>query len=79
MIKSQNPYNASQITVPAGSDVTWINNDESTSIVNFLNKHTITSGSPVKWSSNIFYSQELQPFEKFTFTFNKPRKTAVTK
>jgi plastocyanin len=65
--KSQNPYNVSQLTLPLGSNITWINNDGSAIL-----PHRIISGTPDKGPSNLFYSPNIKVGENFTFAFNKP-------
>jgi plastocyanin len=65
-INSQHPFNSSRLTVPAGSNVTWINNDN-TSVY-----HWIVSGDPNKGPSNIFYSNALRAGERFSFGFVTP-------
>ena len=51
-------FNPSSITVPAGTTVTWTNNDSVT--------HTVTS------DSGAFDSGNLAPGKTFTFTFSQP-------
>jgi plastocyanin len=62
--RSQNPYNSSQVTVPLGAKLTWINND--------LMPHKIASGDPDKGPSNIFYSGVIQSGGSFNVTFSNP-------
>ena len=62
---STEPYNPSPLSVPVGTTVTWINNDNT--------GHTVTEGNP---SSNTppngFDSGILAPGKTFTHTFDKP-------
>lgn len=62
--KSQHPYNQSKVTIPIGTNVTWLNNDSI--------GHHLVSGDPVNGPSNIFYSPYLNSKESFTFIFTKP-------
>jgi plastocyanin len=61
---SQHALNSSStVTIPVGSDVTWVNEDNTSG-------HTIVSGEPAKGPSNVFYSPLMGFGEKFTFRFN---------
>jgi plastocyanin len=51
-------YNPQQITVKAGTTVTWVNHDDI--------PHTVTS------KTGIFKSKALDTDDKFSFTFAKP-------
>lgn len=62
--ESQHPFNQSKVTVPVGTNVTWINNDRTL--------HTIVSGDPENGPSNIFYSPLFDNKETYTFIFTKP-------
>jgi plastocyanin len=63
-------FNPQELTVPSGSDVTWINEDDLT--------HTITSGKKAGYGmyeflqDGIFNSGELGDGESFTFHFAEP-------
>lgn len=52
-----------EFTVPAGTTVTWINNDES--------EHTVTAGDGSFDSGNIM-TANVQPGASFSFTFTEP-------
>ena len=43
---SQNPISSANVTVPAGTNVTWVNKDSS--------PHMLVSGTPDKGPDNIF-------------------------
>jgi plastocyanin len=62
-------FNPSNITVPEGAEVTWINEDES--------EHTVTSGNVAnqvheRIYDDRFYSGVLGSGDSFTHTFNEP-------
>jgi plastocyanin len=62
-------FNPSNITVPAGAEVTWINEDES--------EHTVTSGNVAnqvheRTYDGRFYSGILGTEDSFSHTFNEP-------
>ena len=62
---SQNPMSPSaNITVPAGTNVTWINND--------LSPHMLVSGTPEEGPDNIFYGSFFGAGENYTVTFDEP-------
>ncbi len=62
---SQNPVSPSaNITVPAGTNVTWINND--------LSPHMLVSGTPEEGPDNIFYGSFFEAGENYTVTFDEP-------
>jgi plastocyanin len=59
---STEPYNPSPLSVPVGTTVTWINNDNS--------RHTVTQGNPSgNTLPNGFDSGILAPGKTFTNTF----------
>ena len=63
--ESQNPMSPSaNITVPAGTNVTWINND--------LSPHMLVSGTPEEGPDNIFYGSFFGAGENYTVTFDEP-------
>ena len=66
---SQHPLNSSTVTIPAGSTVTWVNNDN-VSLNATRNIHSIISGDLVKGASNEFYSPPIHEGEKFSVTLN---------
>ncbi|HZE77528.1 MAG TPA: hypothetical protein VE089_03155 [Nitrososphaeraceae archaeon] len=66
---SQHPLNSSTVTVPVGSTVVWVNNDN-VSLNATRNIHSIISGDLVKGPSNEFYSPPIRPGEKFSVTLN---------
>jgi nitrite reductase (NO-forming) len=60
---STEPYNPSPLTVPVGTTVTWINNDNT--------GHTVTEGNPSgNTPPNGFDSGILAPGKTFTHTFD---------
>jgi nitrite reductase (NO-forming) len=62
---STEPYNPSPLSVPVGTTVTWINNDNT--------GHTVTEGNPSgNTPPNGFDSGILAPGKTFTHTFDKP-------
>jgi plastocyanin len=62
---STEPYNPSPLTIPAGTTVTWINNDNT--------GHTVTEGNPSgNTPPNGFDSGIIAPGKTFTHTFDKP-------
>jgi plastocyanin len=62
---SQNPVSPSvNITVPSGTNVTWINKDSS--------PHMLVSGTPDKGPDNLFYGDFFGTSENYTVTFEKP-------
>ena len=61
---SQNPITPANITVPAGTNVTWINKDSS--------PHMIVSGNPEEGPDNIFYGDFFATDENYTVTFDNP-------
>jgi plastocyanin len=65
---SQRPLNASSITVPVGTTVTWINKDL---IEPHDFGHHIISGSPDEGPSNEFYSPVIYSGQNFSVTFNR--------
>jgi plastocyanin len=59
------PYNPSPLSVPVGTTVTWVNNDNT--------GHTVTEGNPSgNTPPNGFDSGILGPGKTFTHTFDKP-------
>ncbi len=59
---SQNPVSPSaNITVVAGTNVTWTNKDSS--------PHMLVSGTPEEGPDNIFYGDSFATDEKYTVTF----------
>ena len=61
---SQNPISSANVTVPAGTNVTWVNKDSS--------PHMLVSGSPEEGPDNIFYGDFFGTNENYTVTFDKP-------
>ena len=61
---SQNPISSANVTVPAGTNVTWINKDSS--------PHMLVSGTPEEGPDNIFYGDFFGTNENYTVTFDKP-------
>jgi len=62
---SAEPYNPSPLSVPVGTAVTWINNDNT--------GHTVTEGNPSgNTPPNGFDSGILAPGQTFTHTFDTP-------
>ena len=61
---SQNPISSANVTVPAGTNVTWVNKDSS--------PHMLVSGSPEEGPDNIFYGEFFGTNENYTVTFDKP-------
>jgi plastocyanin len=62
---SQNPMSPSaNITIPAGTNVTWINND--------ISPHMLVSGTPEEGPDNIFYGSFFGAGENYTVTFDEP-------
>jgi plastocyanin len=62
---STEPYNPSPLSVPVGTTVAWINNDNTA--------HTVTEGNPSgNTPPNGFDSGILAPGKTFTHTFDKP-------
>src|SRR6188768_436465 len=61
---SQNPISSANVTVPAGTNVTWVNKDSS--------PHMLVSGSPKEGPDNIFYVDFFGTNENYTVTFDKP-------
>jgi nitrite reductase (NO-forming) len=60
---STEPYNPSPLTVPVGTTVTWVNNDNT--------GHTVTEGNPSgNTPPNGFDSGILAPGKTFAHTFN---------
>jgi plastocyanin len=65
-------FHPSELTVPAGSDVTWINDDDL--------PHTVTSGNKATYGSNgytpdgKFNSENLEHGDSFSFHFAEPGK-----
>jgi plastocyanin len=63
-------FHPSELTVPAGSDVTWINDDDL--------PHTVTSGNKATYGSNgytpdgKFNSDNLEHGDSFSFHFAEP-------
>lgn len=62
-------FNPSNITIPIGAEVTWINEDES--------EHTVTSGNVAnqvhdRIYDGSFYSGILGPEDSFSHIFNEP-------
>jgi plastocyanin len=62
-------FNSSNITIPVGAEVTWINEDES--------EHTVTSGNVAnqvheRIYDGRFYSGVLGSGDSFSHTFNEP-------
>lgn len=70
---SLHPLNLSTVTVPPGSNVTWINKDVNyRGVYGVYGTHTITSGDPINGPSNIFYSSKFGFGRSFTVTFDQP-------
>ena len=61
---SQNPISSANVTVPAGTNVTWVNKDSS--------PHMLVSGTPEEGPDNIFYGNFFGTNENYTVTFDKP-------
>jgi plastocyanin len=61
---SQNPISSANVTVPAGTNVTWVNKDSS--------PHMLVSGTPEEGPDNIFYGDFFGTNENYTVTFDKP-------
>ena len=61
---SQNPISPANITVPAGTNVTWINSDSS--------PHMLVSGTPNDGPDNKFYGDFFGTDENYTVTFDEP-------
>jgi plastocyanin len=61
---SQNPITPANITVPVGTNVTWINKDSS--------PHFIVSGTPEEGPDNIFYGDYFGTDENYTVTMENP-------
>ena len=61
---SQNPISPANITVPAGTNVTWINSDSS--------PHMLVSGTPNEGPDNNFYGDFFGTDENYTVTFDEP-------
>ena len=61
---SQNPIAPANVTVPAGTNVTWINKDSSS--------HMLVSGTPDEGPNNIFYGDYFSADENYTVTFEQP-------
>ena len=61
---SQNPISPANITVPAGTNVTWINSDSS--------PHMLVSGTPNEGPDNKFYGDFFGTDENYTVTFDEP-------
>lgn len=61
---SQNPITPTNITVPVGTNVTWINKDSS--------PHFIVSGTPEEGPNNIFYGDYFGTDEDYTVTMENP-------
>ena len=55
-------YDPQDITVPVGTTVVWINNDETI--------HTVTSGTPEEGPTGLFDSSVMDPGATFEYTFN---------
>ncbi|HKU82822.1 MAG TPA: plastocyanin/azurin family copper-binding protein [Candidatus Nitrosocosmicus sp.] len=63
--ESQNPMSPSaNITITAGTNVTWINND--------ISPHMLVSGTPEEGPDNIFYGSFFGAGENYTVTFDEP-------
>lgn len=76
-VNSQNPYNQSKVTVPVGTNVTWLNNDPTApglvpGISGIEGGHSIVSGDPDNGPSNIFYLQAMDFGETYTYLFTTP-------
>jgi plastocyanin len=61
---SQNPMSPVNVTIPAGTNVTWINKDSS--------PHMLVSGTPDEGPNNIFYGDFFGTDENYTVTFDEP-------
>jgi plastocyanin len=61
---SQNPISPANITVPVGTNVTWINKDSS--------PHFIVSGTPEEGPNNIFYGDYFATDENYTVPMDSP-------
>ncbi|WP_458720704.1 cupredoxin domain-containing protein [Candidatus Nitrosocosmicus sp. R] len=61
---SQNPMSPVNVTIPAGTNVTWINKDSS--------PHMLVSGTPNEGPDNIFYGDFFGTDENYTVTFDEP-------
>ena len=61
---SQNPMTPTEITIPAGTEVSWINKDSYS--------HQIVSGTPEKGPDNIFYGDSFSSGETYNVTLDKP-------
>jgi plastocyanin len=57
-------FSPDKITVPAGTEIIWINNDS--------RNHTVTSDLTVKSPEEKFDSGIIKPGEKFSHTFKNP-------
>jgi plastocyanin len=58
-------YDPQDTTIPIGTTVKWINNDETI--------HTVTSGSPEVGASGIFDSSIIDAGASFEYTFSSPK------
>ena len=61
---SQNPTSPANVTVPVGTNVTWVNKDSS--------PHFIVSGTPEEGPDNIFYGDYFATDENYTVTMDNP-------
>ena len=61
---SQNPMSPANVTIPAGTNVTWVNKDSS--------PHMLVSGTPDEGPNNIFYGDFFGTGENYTVTFDNP-------
>jgi len=57
--RNLSPVSPPMLTVEAGTMVIWINDDTV--------PHKIISGTPIKGPTNAFYSNEIEPNDRFTF------------